>query len=70
MAFLTFIGICSVCIPDHLINSRQTRFIRGYAASDRFLPLGLFVIVLDAFIYSRLGYHFKCIYLRDKFFPG
>ena len=54
MGFLTFIGFVLFIFPLTLIYPK-TRFIRG-AASIAF-TLGLLLLLLDAFIYSRLGYH-------------
>jgi uncharacterized protein len=54
MSFLTFIGFVLIIFPLTLIYPK-TRFIRG-AASVVF-TLGLLLLLLDAFIYTRLGYH-------------
>lgn len=54
MAFLTFIGFMLIVFPLTLLFP-YTRFIRG-SASIIFTG-GLFLLVLDGFIYSRLGYH-------------
>ncbi|WP_206485756.1 DUF3413 domain-containing protein [Thalassotalea sp. G2M2-11] len=54
MGFLTFIGFVLILFPLTLIYP-QTRFIRGTASVV--FTLGLLLLLLDAFIYSRLGYH-------------
>ncbi|MDT0602021.1 DUF3413 domain-containing protein [Thalassotalea castellviae] len=54
MSFLTFIGFVLLIFPLTLIYPK-TRFIRGSASV--IFTLGLLLLLLDAFIYSRLGYH-------------
>ncbi len=54
MAFLTFFTFVLIVFPLTLLFPR-TKFIR-ITASIVF-TLGLLLLVLDAFIYSRLGYH-------------
>lgn len=54
MGFLTFIGFVLIIFPLTLIYPK-TRFIRGTASIV--FTLGLLLLLLDAFIYSRLGYH-------------
>lgn len=54
MGFLTFIGFVLVIFPLTLIYPK-TRFIRGVASVV--FTFGLLLLLLDAFIYSRLGYH-------------
>ena len=54
MSFLTFIGFVLLIFPLTLIYPK-TRFIRGSASVV--FTLGLLFLLLDAFIYTRLGYH-------------
>ncbi|MEW6991584.1 DUF3413 domain-containing protein [Colwelliaceae bacterium 6441] len=54
MSFLTFIGFVLIIFPLTIIYPR-TRFIRG--AASIIFTLGLLLLLLDAFIYTRLGYH-------------
>jgi membrane-anchored protein YejM (alkaline phosphatase superfamily) len=54
IAFLTFMSFVLVLFPITLILP-HTRFIRTSGAI--IFSLGLLLLVLDAFIYSRLGYH-------------
>ena len=54
MAFLTFISFVLIVFPITLLFP-NTRFIRTTASV--IFTLGLLLLVLDAFIYSRLGYH-------------
>jgi membrane-anchored protein YejM (alkaline phosphatase superfamily) len=54
MSFLTFIGFVLLIFPLTLIYPK-TRFIRGSASIV--FTLGLLFLLLDAFIYTRLGYH-------------
>jgi len=53
-AFLTFISFVLVLFPLILIWP-NTKFIRGTASVV--FTLGLLLLILDGFIYSRLGYH-------------
>ena len=54
MAFITFITFVLTVFPLTLIYPR-TRFIRGSASI--IFTLVLLLLLLDAFIYNRLGYH-------------
>lgn len=54
MAFLTFFTFVLILFPLILLLPK-TRFIR--ASASIIFTLGLLLLVLDAFIYSRLGYH-------------
>jgi len=54
MGFLTFIGFVLLIFPLTIVIPR-TRFIRGTASV--IFTFGLLLLLLDAFIYSRLGYH-------------
>ena len=54
MAFLTFMSFVLLIFPLTLLFP-HTRFIHTSAAV--IFTLGLLLLVLDAFIYSRLGYH-------------
>lgn len=54
MGFLTFIGFVLLIFPLTLIYPK-TRFIRGSASV--IYTIGMLLLLLDAFIYSRLGYH-------------
>ena len=54
MGFLTFIAFVLLIFPLTLLYPK-TRFIRGVASIV--FTLGLLLLLLDAFIYSRLGYH-------------
>ena len=54
MAFLTFISFVLIVFPITLLIP-NTRFIRTTASV--IFTLGLLLLVLDTFIYSRLGYH-------------
>lgn len=54
MAFLTFMGFVLLVFPITLLFP-NTRFVRTTASIT--FTLGLLLLVLDAFIYSRLGYH-------------
>ncbi len=54
IAFLTFVGFVLVLFPLTLILP-HTKFIR--TTGSIIFTLGLLLLVLDAFIYSRLGYH-------------
>jgi membrane-anchored protein YejM (alkaline phosphatase superfamily) len=54
MAFLTFISFVLIVFPITLLVP-NTRFIRTTASI--IFTLGLMLLVLDTFIYSRLGYH-------------
>ncbi len=54
MGFLTFIGFVLLIFPITIIYPR-TRFIRVTASFV--FTVGLLLLLLDAFIYSRLGYH-------------
>lgn len=54
MGFLTFIGFVLIIFPLTLIYPK-TRLIRGTASIV--FTLGLLLLLLDAFIYARLGYH-------------
>ncbi|PCI61020.1 MAG: hypothetical protein COB35_07545 [Gammaproteobacteria bacterium] len=54
MAFLTFFTFVLIVFPLTLLLPR-TRFIRTSASIV--FTLGLLLLILDAFIYSRLGYH-------------
>jgi len=54
IAFLTFIGFVLLLFPLTLILP-NTKFIR--TSGSIIFTLGLLLLVLDAFIYSRLGYH-------------
>lgn len=54
MGFLTFIGFVLIIFPIILIYPK-TQFIR--ATASIIFTCGLFLLLLDAFVYSRLGYH-------------
>jgi len=54
IAFLTFMSFVLVLFPLTLILP-HTKFIR--TSGSIIFTIGLFLLVLDAFIYSRLGYH-------------
>ena len=54
MGFLTFLGFVLIIFPIILIYPK-TRFIRVTASI--IFTSGLFLLLLDAFVYSRLGYH-------------
>ena len=54
MAFLTFISFVLIVFPITLLFP-NTRFIRTTASI--IFSFGLLLLVLDTFIYSRLGYH-------------
>lgn len=54
MGFLTFIGFVLLIFPLTLIIPK-TRFIR--ATASIVFTFGLLLLLLDAFIYARLGYH-------------
>jgi len=54
MGFLTFIGFLLIIFPITLLYP-NTRFIR--ATASILFAFGLLLLLLDAFIYSRLGYH-------------
>ncbi|KGJ93886.1 DUF3413 domain-containing protein [Colwellia psychrerythraea] len=54
IAFLTFMSFVLVLFPLTLILP-HTKFIRTIGSI--IFAIGLFLLVLDAFIYSRLGYH-------------
>jgi len=54
IGFLTFIGFVLLIFPLTLIYP-STRFIR--ASASIVFTLGLLLLLLDVFIYSRLGYH-------------
>jgi hypothetical protein len=54
MAFLTFISFILIVFPLTIVFPK-TGFIRSSASI--IFTLGLLLLVLDAFIYSRLGYH-------------
>jgi len=54
MGFLTFIGFVLLIFPLTIVMP-HTRFIRGTASV--IFTFGLLLLLLDAFIYSRLGYH-------------
>ncbi|WP_286232466.1 DUF3413 domain-containing protein [Thalassotalea sediminis] len=54
MGFLTFIGFVLLIFPLTLILPK-TRFIR--ATASIVFTFGLLLLLLDAFIYARLGYH-------------
>jgi len=54
MAFLTFISFVLIVFPLTLLIPR-TRVIR--TAASVIFTFGLLLLALDAFIYSRLGYH-------------
>jgi membrane-anchored protein YejM (alkaline phosphatase superfamily) len=54
MAFLTFMSLVLIVFPITLLFP-NTRFIRPFASF--IFTLGLLLLVLDAFIYTRLGYH-------------
>ena len=54
MGFLTFMSFVLILFPIILLVPK-TRFIR--ATASIIFTLGLLLLVLDAFIYSRLGYH-------------
>jgi uncharacterized protein len=54
MAFLTFVSFILIVFPLTLVLP-HTRFIR--TSASLIFTLGLLLLALDAFIYSRLGYH-------------
>ncbi len=54
MGFLTFMGFVLILFPIILIYPR-TRFIRTTASI--IYTLGMVLLLLDAFVYGRLGYH-------------
>jgi hypothetical protein len=54
IAFLTFMSFVLILFPLILILP-HTKFIR--ASASLIFALGLLLLVLDGFIYSRLGYH-------------
>ncbi|MFT5756497.1 MAG: membrane-anchored protein YejM (alkaline phosphatase superfamily) [Alteromonadaceae bacterium] len=54
MGFLTFMSLVLILFPITLLIP-QTRFIRGTASI--IFTIGLFLLILDGFVYSRLGYH-------------
>jgi len=54
MGFLTFMSFVLILFPITLLVP-QTRFIRGTASI--IFTIGLFLLILDGFVYSRLGYH-------------
>ncbi|WDE07978.1 DUF3413 domain-containing protein [Thalassomonas viridans] len=54
MAFLTFISFVLIVFPLTLLFP-YTRFIR--TSASLIFTLGLLLLILDAFIYTRLGYH-------------
>jgi len=54
MGFLTFVSFVLVIFPLTLIYPK-TKFIR--ATASIVFTLGLMLLLLDAFIYSQLGYH-------------
>lgn len=54
MSFLTFIGFVLIIFPLTLIYP-NTRFIRTTASIV--FTFGLLLLILDAYIYSQLGYH-------------
>lgn len=54
MAFITFIGFMLIVFPITLLLP-YTKFIRSSASIV--FTLGLLLLMLDIFIYSRLGYH-------------
>ncbi len=54
MAFLTFISFVLIVFPIILLLPNP-RFIRAMASLV--FTIGLFLLVLDAFIYAQLGYH-------------
>ncbi len=54
IAFLTFVSFVLILFPLTLILP-YTRFIR--ACASIIFTVGLLLLVLDAFIYARLGYH-------------
>jgi membrane-anchored protein YejM (alkaline phosphatase superfamily) len=54
IGFLTFMSFVLILFPITLLIP-QTRFIRGTASI--IFTIGLFLLILDAFVYSRLGYH-------------
>ena len=54
MAFLTFISFMLIVFPITILFP-YTRFIRGSASVV--FTIGLLLLVLDAYIYSKLGYH-------------
>lgn len=54
MGFLTFMGFVLIVFPIILIYPR-TRFVR--ATASVIYTTGLMLLLLDAFVYSRLGYH-------------
>lgn len=54
MSFLTFVSFVLILFPIILLVPR-TRFIRTIASI--IFTIELFLLLLDAFVYSRLGYH-------------
>jgi hypothetical protein len=54
MAFLTFVGFMILVFPLTVVFP-YTRFIRGYASV--IFSISIILLLLDAFIYNRLGYH-------------
>lgn len=54
MGFLTFLGFVLIIFPIILIYPK-THFIRTVASV--IFASGLFLLLLDAFVYDRLGYH-------------
>ena len=54
MGFLTFIGFMLIIFPITLIYPK-TRLIRGI--SSTIFTTGLMLLLLDAYVYSQLGYH-------------
>jgi len=54
MGFLTFMSFVLILFPITLLFP-HTRFIRGTASI--IFTIGLFLLILDGFVYSRLGYH-------------
>ena len=54
MGFLTFIGFMLIIFPITLIYPK-TRLIRGI--SSTIFTIGLMFLLLDAYVYSQLGYH-------------
>ncbi|NQZ82274.1 MAG: DUF3413 domain-containing protein [Colwellia sp.] len=54
MGFLTFMSFVLILFPITLLFP-QTRFIR--ATASIIFTIGLFLLILDGFVYSRLGYH-------------
>ncbi|GAA5143841.1 DUF3413 domain-containing protein [Thalassotalea piscium] len=54
IGFLTFIAFLLIIFPITLIYPK-TRLIRG--VSSVFFTIGLLLLLLDAYVYSQLGYH-------------